>query len=124
MSMKRLVLCCIALGLGSLLSACASGEEVGRSSSDTDCTSHYDAVASASSWRELKVAMLATRGWGRVEALRVQARGQRAAKGALGPEKVVRVVDLLDRRGKRLAQVNVWRTADGWRAGEWSQCID
>ena len=32
---------------------------------------------------------------------------------------------LLDRKGRRLAQVDVWRTdAGGWRAGAWSQCID
>jgi hypothetical protein len=34
-------------------------------------------------------------------------------------------VDLLNRKGRRLAQVEVWRTESGaWRAGIWLQCID
>jgi hypothetical protein len=42
-----------------------------------------------------------------------------------GNQDAVRVVDLLNRQGRRLAQADVWRTeAGGWRAGVWSQCID
>jgi hypothetical protein len=35
------------------------------------------------------------------------------------------VVDLLNRNGRRLVQVDVWRTSAGaWRAGVWGQCTD
>jgi hypothetical protein len=56
--------------------------------------------------------------------MRTQASGDKAAENAPGDEKVLRVVDLLDGKGQRLVQVDVWRTGEGWRAGVWSQCID
>lgn len=105
-----------------LLTACAGTEE-GVSSHDNDCTSHYEPVASAESWSDLRVAMLANRDWGRVASVRTQARRQEAATGP-GDQAVVRVVDLLDRKRRRLIQVDVWRTERVWRAGAWSQCID
>lgn len=87
-----------------------------------DCLSHYDPVARAATWAGLKDAMLDYQERGRVASVRTQARG--ADVGA-GDEDAVRVVDLLDRRGRRLAQVEVWRTQQGaWRAGVWEQCID
>ena len=84
--------------------------------------SHYEPVASASSWGGLKDAMLGYQERGEVASLRTQARGQDVGAG---DQSAVRVVDLLDRSGKRLAQADVWRTDEGaWRAGVWSQCTD
>jgi hypothetical protein len=102
-----------------ILSACASttGSEGGG-----DCVSHYDPVASAPTWNGLKDAMLNYKEWGRVESVRIQARGDDVGAGN---RHVVRVVDLLNRNGRRLVQVDVWRTdAGAWRAGVWRQCID
>jgi hypothetical protein len=104
-----------------LFTACSGG---GHSSGEGDhCTSHYEPVASASTWGGLKKEMLANVDWGRVVSLRTQARGEEAAGGP-GDEAVVRVVDLLNHKGRRLIQVDVWRTDGEWRAGAWSQCID
>jgi len=99
-----------------VLSACAGSTEGG------DCVSDYDSVVGASSWPGLKDALLAQTDWGRVTSVRIQARGK--GVGA-GDQDAVRVVDLLNRNGRRLVQVDVWRTERGaWRAGAWSQCID
>src|SRR5262245_26569966 len=78
-----------------LLAACASSAEGG----DRDCVSFYDAVATAPTWHELEDAMVANHEWGRVVSVRTQARGDevRSPSG----EHVVRVVDLLDRQGRR-----------------------
>ncbi len=67
--------------------------------------------------------MLANEDWGRVASLRTQARGDEVDSRP-SDEEVVRVMDLLNRNGRRLIQVDVWRTDAGWRAGAWSQCID
>ena len=108
-------MCLAALACG-VLSACAGTTESG------DCVSHYEPVASAPTWNGLKSAMLTYRDRGRVASLRTQARGRDVGAG---DRHAVRVVDLLNRNGRRLAQVDVWRTkAGGWRAGVWSQCID
>ncbi|CUR55216.1 exported hypothetical protein [metagenome] len=101
-----------------LLGACvaSSGGE------GEDCVSHYDAVATAATWGGLKEAMVASTTWGRVVSVRTQARGDDVGAG---DEDAVRVVDLLDRKGRRLVQVDVWRSDTGaWEAGAWSQCID
>jgi len=107
----------------SSLSACSDGDEGVPSGGDGDCISHYEPVASAATWAGLKKAMLANEDWGRVVSLRTQARGEEADSGP-GDEEVVRVMDLLNRKGRRLIQVDVWRADAGWRAGAWSQCID
>jgi hypothetical protein len=105
-----------------VLSACA-----GTTSSTSDfggrgCVSHYLPVASAPTWADLKDAMLSYEERGRVASLRTQARGVDVGGG---DQDAVRVVDLLNRSGRRLAQADVWRTdAGAWRAGIWSQCID
>ena len=112
----------VALLAGALLVACSGGGN-GVDERDPDCTSHYEPVASAGSWAGLKEAMLSNDDWGRVAALRTQARGDEA-DGGPGDKEVVRVMDLLDRRDRRLVQVDVWRTDTGWSAGAWSQCID
>lgn len=108
----------VALALG-MLSAC---ESVGSSGDDGDCVSHYDEVASASTWTGLESALLAYKERGPAVSLRTQARGNDVGAG---DQDAVRVVDLLNQNGRRLVQVDVWRTGGGaWRAGVWSQCID
>ncbi len=110
----RMGLAILACGI---LSACAGTTEGGG-----DCVSHYDSVARAPTWDGLKEAMLGYKERGRVAAVRTQARGDDVGAG---DQDAVRVVDLLNRNGRRLAQVDVWRTDGGvWRAGVWSQCID
>ena len=100
-----------------LFSACASNTDDG-----IDCVSQYDFVASAPTWVGLTDAMLDSENWGRVASVRTQERGDDVGAG---DEDAVRVVDLLNRNGRRLIQADVWRTdAGGWRAGVWGQCID
>jgi hypothetical protein len=103
-----------------LLAGCLSVD----SSVDSGCTSSYRRIADADSWSALRAAMIGhDDGRGRTASLRVHDRGRDLAPSH--GEDVVRVVDLLDRRGRRLVQVNVWRTGDGgWAAGAWQQCID
>jgi hypothetical protein len=109
----RLGLAAFACGL---LSGCAGTTGGG------DCLSHYNPVASAPTWEGLKAAMLDYKEQGRVASVRTQARGDDVGAG---DQAAVRVVDLLNRNGRRLVQVDVWRTdAGAWRAGLWSQCID
>ena len=99
-----------------MLTACAGTTDGG------DCVSQYDSVANAPTWEGLKDAMLSYQERGRVASMRTQARGRDVGAG---DRAAVRVVDLLDRNGRRLVQVDVWRTdAGAWRAGIWSQCID
>jgi hypothetical protein len=111
----RLGLAAVACGI---LGACAGTGTTGGGG----CVSHYEPVASASTWAGLKDAMSRYQERGRVAALRTQARGDDVGAG---DQDAVRVVDLLNRNGRRLVQVDVWRTnAGGWRAGVWKQCID
>ncbi|MFN8195400.1 MAG: hypothetical protein U0R80_14085 [Nocardioidaceae bacterium] len=91
--------------------------------SDPDCTSQYLDVLSSSSWAGLKDEMLQYDERGQVASVRIQEEGQGLIDGR--GQNVVRVVDLLSREGRRLVQVDVWRTdGGGWSAGRWSQCID
>lgn len=100
-----------------IANACAGTTEGGG-----DCASQYDSVASAPTWDGLKDAMLGYKERGNVASLRTQARGDNVGGG---DQDAVRVVDLLNRNGRRLVQVDVWRTdAGARRAGVWSQCID
>ena len=109
----RMALAVLACGT---LSACA-----GTTRGD-DCVSRYEPVASAPTWDDLKDVMLGYQERGTVASLRTQARGRDVGAG---DQDAVRVVDLLNRNGRRLVQVDVWRTEAGaWRAGIWSQCID
>lgn len=103
-----------------LLAGCLSVD----SSVDSGCTSSYRQITDADSWSALRAAMIGhDDGRGRTASLRVQDRGHDLAPSH--GEDVVRVVDLLDRRGRRLVQVDVWRTENGgWAAGAWQQCID
>jgi hypothetical protein len=112
----RLSLAVLACGL---TSACAGTTSTPGGG---DCTSAYFPVASASSWDGLKDAMLDYQEWGPVASVRIQARGDDVGAG---DQDAVRVVDLLNRNGRRLIQVDVWRTdAKAWRAGVWGQCTD
>lgn len=64
--------------------------------------------------------MLGSKEWGRVASVRTQAQGDDVGAG---DQDVERVEDLLNRNGRRLVQVDVWRTdARAWPAGVW--CID
>ena len=120
MGMERSVRSIVA-GLACLSLSSCSGT-TGSTGGDGDCVSHYDKVVSAPTWPSLKNAMLDSSDWGRVASIRIQAQG--IDVGA-GDQEAVRVVDLLGRNGRRLIQVDVWRTdAGAWRAGTWSQCID
>ena len=111
----RMGLAVLACGV---LTACAGDTDGG-----VPCVSHYDPVASAPTWDGLKDAMLAYQERGRVVSVRTQARGDDVISA--GDQHVVRVVDLLNRNGRRLVQVDVWRTdAGAWRAGAWRQCTD
>jgi hypothetical protein len=115
------------VGMGLAVLACGivgscAGTTEGRTAKGGDCVSHYDPVAGAPTWTGLKDVMLGHGEWGRVASVRTQASGDHVGAGN---QDAVRVVDLLDRRGRRLVQVDVWRTdAGGWRAGVWNQCID
>jgi hypothetical protein len=101
------------------LSACTS---ITGKGSGGGCVSYYDSVAIAPTWDGLKDAMLGHNEWGRVVSVRTQARGDDVGAG---DQDAVRVVDLLNRNGRRLVQVDVWRTnRKAWRAGVWNQCID
>jgi hypothetical protein len=109
----RIGLAVLACGI---LGACAGTTDGG------DCVSQYDPVASAPTWEALKDAMLRYDERGPVASLRTQARGEDVGAG---DQNAVRVVDLLNRNGRRLIQVDVSRSEAGaWRAGIWSQCID
>ena len=104
-----------------LLGACAG--TTGTSSDDGECVSGYDHVARDPTWPRLKHEMLRYEELGRVASVRTQAQGDEVVSA--GDRHVVRVVDLLKPNGRRLAQVDVWRTDSGaWHAGIWSQCID
>lgn len=86
------------------------------------CDSHYATIASAQSWKELRGELLGYAERGEVASVRTVARGEDVRVGNRNAE---RVVDLLDRRDRRLAQVEVWRAGpDRMRAGIWKQCID
>ncbi|WP_296601462.1 hypothetical protein [Nocardioides sp.] len=106
---------------GCVLVAGCSSTEPGTGGGG-DCESHYSGVTMAPTWAELKTKLLASEEWARTASARVQHRGTDIG---VGDEDVVRVVDLLNAQGRRVVQLEVWRTADGgWSAGAWSQCID
>jgi hypothetical protein len=104
-----------------LLSACV--EQVGSSGGGDDCISHYRDVVSAATWSRLKDGLLQYDDRGPAGSVRIQEAGSDI--DSPGDKDVVRVVDVLNSKGRRLAQFNVWRADGGaWRAGVWSQCID
>ncbi|WP_325472359.1 hypothetical protein [Nocardioides sp.] len=112
---RQLVLGVLVCGL---LGGCTT---VGTIEGD-DCVSHHEPVAAAATWEDLEQEMLRGTQWARpVAEVRTQPRGPGVGAG----EEVVRIVDLLDRRGRRLVQVDVWRTeSGGWGAGVWRKCIE
>ena len=117
MAMTHAARIALAVAACGALAACASTTETGD-----DCVSHYASVTGAPTWQALEAALAESEEWGRVASVRTNARGDDVGAG---DQDAVRVVDLLDRKGRRLVQVDVWRTeSGGWRAGDWSQCID
>jgi hypothetical protein len=107
-----------------LLAGCSSVSSSGAGGGG-DCVSQYDPIVAASSWPKLRSALV---GAGHFErrgvSVRTQARGVAAGTGGHDQD-LARVVDLLDRRERRIVQLDVWRTEAGpWRAGAWNQCID
>jgi hypothetical protein len=112
------------MGLTVLACGIASACSVGSTADGNNCVSRYHSVASAPTWDGLKDAMLDHKEERQVaSSLRTQARGDDV--DGVGDKDVVRVVDILNRRGRRLMQVDVWRTEAGdWRAGVWGQCTD
>jgi hypothetical protein len=105
-----------------VLSGCGGSDGGVGSSGGSDCVSFYDAVAQAATWPDLQDAMVRSTKFGRVVSVRTQARGHDIGAGN---QEAVRVVDLLNRKGHRLVQADVWRTDTGaWAAGVWNQCID
>ena len=110
------------MGLAILACSVASACAAGTTEVLSDCVSRYHRVAGAPTWDGLKDAMLNYKEWGPVASVRIQARGDDVGAG---DQNAVRVVDLLNRNGRRLIQVDVWRTDTGaWRAGDWGQCTD
>jgi len=110
----------VALLVSLLVSGCSSTET--GTGNGGDCESFYSDVTEAATWTALKDALLAADSWPRATSVRVQDRGTDIG---VGNEDVVRVVDLLNANGRRVIQLEVWRTADGgWSAGAWNQCID
>ena len=103
-----------------LLGGCLSTEP--GTGSGGDCESHYSEVVRAPTWSGLEEALVTSPHWPRATSVRVQERG---ADIGLGDQDVVRIVDVLNEKGRRVVQLEVWRTDDGgWSAGSWSQCID
>lgn len=103
-----------------LLVGCLSTEP--GSGSGGDCESSYSEVVQAPTWQALKDELVGSDSWPRAVAVRVQEQGTDIG---VGDEDAVRVVDLLDDKGRRVVQLEVWRTDDAaWSAGSWSQCID
>ena len=102
-----------------LLALTACGTTVG-SSADPGCRSGYGSVATAQTWPALRRGVVADDSWGEVASVRL-----RRHDGGAQDVRTERFADLLDRRGERVAQADVWRTRDGrWRLGVWGQCTD
>lgn len=107
--------------VGCLLLGGCSSTETGTDHGG-DCESFYSDVTEAATWPALKDALLDSGQWSRAVSVRVQERGTDIG---VGDQDVVRVVDLLSEKGRRVVQLEVWRIADGgWSAGSWNQCID
>lgn len=82
------------------------------------CESHYEDVVVADSRRALERDLVSDVPGGR---LRIQGRGPAAGDRSISAD----IVDVLNKRGGRVMQVDVFRQPDGrWFAGQWSQCID
>lgn len=118
-SLGRVGLALLAFGS---LSACTVDGASTAGGGEGGCVSHYDSVVTAATWQGLQDEILASETWGQVTSLRTQAQGDDVG---VGDQDAVRVMDILNRSGVRLAKVEVWRTgARAWRAGAWMQCTD
>ena len=109
----------LVLAAAALACAACSADE-GVSSSPGDCTSHYEDVAQAGSRPRLDAQLTSE-----VDPAVVRLRVQGTAKATGDDHQPAEIVDLLNTRGRRVMQVEVFRLADGqWYAGRWAQCID
>lgn len=110
----------VLIATGGTLAACSS---VTTGTTQSPCRSHYSSVVDARTWHALAAGLRGSTRWGEVTRVRVQARGSDVGAG---DRPAVRVVDLVDQRGHRLVQADVWRTSEtpSWHAGVWMQCID
>lgn len=108
------------MATGGTLAACAS---VTAGTTHSPCRSHYSGVVDGRTWRELAAVLRGSTRWGEVTRIRIQAQGRDIGAGN---RPAVRVVDLVDGRGQRLVQADVWRTPEApyWHAGVWLQCTD
>lgn len=87
----------------------------GSSSDDGDCTSHYEPVAQAPTKASLKHTLL--------HDVDPRVRSLKVIDEDPSDDKVI--VNLLNRRGRVVMSLDVWRREDGtWTAEQWSQCID
>ena len=94
----------------------------GQASPDADCNSGYHRVATAQNWPQLAHKLQTTTTiFGQADGVRTVQHGNDIT-GA-GGHRVERVVDLLNRRGHRLIQLEVWRD-DGhtWQASYFAAC--
>jgi hypothetical protein len=98
--------------------ACSPDE--GASSSPGDCRSHYEDLARAASRPRLDARLTST-----VDPSVVRLRVQGTVRATGDAHQPAEIVDLLNTRGRRVMQVEVFRLGDGqWYAGRWAQCID
>lgn len=99
-----------------------SNTPAAQRSPDADCGSGYRRVATAPSWPQLAHKLQTTTTiFGQAAGVRTVQSGDDLT-GA-GGHRVDRVVDLLNRRGHRLIQLEVWREGEHtWRASYFAAC--
>jgi hypothetical protein len=91
------------------------GPEQVNSSSDDECTSHYEPVADAPTRAALKGKLL--------HGVAPRVRSLHVVDEDPGDDKVT--VNLLDRRQQVVMSLDMWQRGDGtWTARRWAQCID
>lgn len=97
------------------LSVACSPVQVSSSGDDGDCTSHYEPVVNAPTKAALKGQFLRD--------IDPRTRSLRIIDEDPNDDKVV--VNLLNRRHRLIASLDMWERDDGtWTAQQWSQCID
>ncbi len=86
----------------------------------SSCDSGYHLVATAPTWRRLADELADYEDQGHVAGVRTVERGNLTDSTG---HHVDRYVDLVDRRGRRVLQVEVWRERDHtWRASYFLAC--
>jgi hypothetical protein len=98
--------------------ACSSDEQV--SGHDGDCESHYADLAQAGSRHRLDAQLISE-----VDPAVVRLRLQGTGSASGDEHQPADFVDLLNARGRRVMQIEVFQLAEGdWYAGQWLQCTD